>query len=72
MDSTQIAGALTRDKRTVKKWLKRFEETGSVETKKKLGRNKITTEEEYLVINLSVIGNPKATLRQIKLQNYQQ
>jgi transposase len=68
LNPADIASALSRDIRTVNKWLFRFAETGEMLTKKGTGRPKSTTEHEDLLINLHAIQNPKATLKKIKFE----
>ncbi len=61
----QISAAISRDKRTVRKWLDRYFTTGEVSAQR--GRKpKATTEEQTLLINLKAIEDPKIKLHDIK------
>jgi transposase len=58
MTPRDISLALTRDKRTINKWIERWQQTGELNIKKSSGRPRATTNEEDLNISLHAVHNP--------------
>ncbi len=58
---SDIAIALSRDKRIVKKWYKRWNNMGEVNAIKQLGRLRAITSDEDLYISLHAIHKPLVT-----------
>src|SRR5277367_4497203 len=63
--SNEIANAINRDKRTVEKWLTKWQNTGEMNHIKPTGRPRVTTPEEDFHIILSSTDNPYASLSTI-------
>ncbi len=58
LDNKDIAIALSRGKRTIDKWVNRFEATGEMQAIKHMGRQRATTIQQHLDIALCATENP--------------